>query len=80
MNTTIIKVSQLIFCQQELIAKPGNAVKAESDLNIQILKFLDDIKRSDRLVKKFKIRRFEQYKKQIDRVFLDIYITPNVCY
>ncbi len=48
MNTTIIKVSQLIFCQQELIAKPGNAVKAESDLNIQILKFLDDIK--DRIV------------------------------
>lgn len=52
------------------------STKTESDLRIQILKFLDDIKGPDRLIEKFKITRFEQDKKQKDRVFLDISITP----
>jgi hypothetical protein len=50
--------------------------KNEDDLRKQIVKFLDGIKGSDKLIEKFKIVRFEQDRNQKDRVWLDIRLTP----
>jgi hypothetical protein len=50
--------------------------KNEDDLRKQIVSFLDDIKGPDKLIEKFKIVRFEQDRKQKDRVWLDIRLTP----
>lgn len=50
--------------------------KSEDDLRKQIVQFLDSIKGPDNLIEKFKIVRFEQDRKQKDRVWLDIRLTP----
>jgi hypothetical protein len=50
--------------------------KTEKDLRIQIIKFLDSIQGADRLIEKFKIVRFEQDRKNKERIFLDLHITP----
>lgn len=51
-------------------------MQTERDLRIQIVNFLDEIKGPDALIEKFQIIRFEQDKKQRDRIYLDIRITP----
>lgn len=48
----------------------------ERDLRGQIVQFLDEIKGPTRLIERFQIIRFEQDKKQRDRIYLDIRITP----
>ena len=50
--------------------------KTEDDLRRQIVKFLDSIQGPTRLIEKFKVIRIQQDKKQKDRVWLDIHITP----
>ena len=50
--------------------------KTEDDLRRQIVKFLDSIQGPTRLIEKFKMIRIQQDKKQKDRVWLDIHITP----
>lgn len=48
----------------------------ERNLRSQIVGFMDSIKGPDRLVENFKIVRFEQDKKQKDRIYLDLRIMP----
>lgn len=50
--------------------------KSEEDLRKQIVEFLDGIKGAGKLIEKFKIERFEQDRKQKDRVWLDLRLTP----
>ena len=50
--------------------------KTEDDLRRQIVKFLDSIQGPTRLIEKFKVIRIQQDKKQKDRVWWDIHITP----
>ena len=50
--------------------------KTEDDLRRQIVKVLDSIQGPTRLIEKFKVIRIQQDKKQKDRVWLDIHITP----
>ncbi len=49
---------------------------SEKDLKNQIIKFLDGIKGSDKLIENFRIVRFQRDEKQKDRIYLDINITP----
>ncbi|ADB40085.1 hypothetical protein [Spirosoma linguale] len=48
----------------------------EGDLRRQIAVFLDSVKGSDKLIEQFRIVRLEQDRKQKDRVYLDIRLTP----
>ena len=50
--------------------------KTEDDLRRQIVKFLDSRQGPTRLIEKVKVIRIQQDKKQKDRVWLDIHITP----
>jgi hypothetical protein len=50
--------------------------KMEGNLRKQIVKFLDGIMGSDKLIEKFQIIRFEKDDEQKDHIFLDIHITP----
>jgi hypothetical protein len=50
--------------------------KTERDLRGQIIKFLDGVQGTDRLIERFKIVRFERDPNQKDRIYLDIHITP----
>lgn len=49
---------------------------AEKDLKAQIVKFLNSITGSDKIIEDFKILRFERNKDVKDQVFLDIHIKP----
>ena len=48
----------------------------QMDLQRQIVKFLDSITGSGKLIEKFKIIRFEQDPDKKDRIFLDIHMVP----
>lgn len=52
------------------------STKTERDLRGQIVKFLDGVQGPDRLIEKFRIKRFEQDPNQKDRIYLDIHLTP----
>ncbi|MEZ0540554.1 type VI secretion system contractile sheath protein TssC [Fibrella arboris] len=49
---------------------------AEKDLKAQIVKFLNSITGSDKIIEDFKILRFERNRDVKDQVFLDIHIKP----
>lgn len=49
---------------------------AEKDLRAQIVKFLNSITGSDKIIEDFKILRFERDKEIKDRIHLDIHIKP----
>lgn len=50
--------------------------KAKSELNGQIIKFLDSISGHNKLIENFTIKRFEQDPVQKDKIYLDIHMTP----
>ena len=50
--------------------------KTRKELMGQIVKFLDGITGPGKLIEDFSIKRFEQDKKQKDRIHLDIHMTP----
>lgn len=50
--------------------------RLDKNLRSQIVKFLDGIQGSDKLIEKFQIIRFERDEEQKDRIFVDIHITP----
>ena len=47
-----------------------------TDIQKQIVKFLDSITGPGKLIEKFKLLRFEQDPKQKDRIYLDIHMVP----
>ncbi len=50
--------------------------KTQKDIRGQIVKFLDEITGSGKLIENFDIRKFEQDPVQKDRIYLDIHIKP----
>jgi len=51
-------------------------VKSKNAIERQIIKYLEGIKGSNKLIEKFKIMKFEQDKNQKDKIYLDIHIKP----
>ncbi len=50
--------------------------KTRLDILSQITRFLDSVTGPGKLIEKFSVKRFEQDKKQKDRIYLDIHMTP----
>lgn len=50
--------------------------KTRKEIMSQIIRFLDSITGPGKLIEKFQIKRFEQDKRQKDKIHLDIHMTP----